>query len=116
MFSLSLLQALILPLVEEESRWWNGDVNSKASFNALFVTCIIAVPGAEAWTAECFGGNPQGLDMIKRICTHCDEVGHHLSECTVVTFSSVSGAPFWWWQPRLSWVLGMGLFPARGNA
>lgn len=115
MFSFSLLQFLILPLAQEESRWWYRDVNSKASFNALFVTCIIAVPGAETWTAEYFGRNSQGLDMIKHIYAHCDEVGHHLSECTVVTFSSVSGAPFWWWQPRLSWVQGMGLFPARGK-
>lgn len=72
-----------------------------------------AVPGAETWTSECCGRNSQGLDMIKHICAHCDEVGHHLSECIVVTFSSVSGALFWWWQPRLSWVQGMGLFPAR---
>lgn len=59
--------------------------------------------------------NSQGLDMINAFAPW-DEVDHHLSECTVVIFSSVSGAPFWWWQPRLSWVLGMGLFSARGKA
>lgn len=67
MFSFSLLQFLILPLAQEENRGRYGDVNSKASVNTLFVTYIIAVPGVETWTAECFGRNSQGLDMINAL-------------------------------------------------